>query len=95
MGGNEAETGTLGMGRYSSGGNNNRLMSQRLSSMRLDSDNKLSNPYNLGGDPMPITGELVIDYKNLDSNTPLHKILEAHPKREESSNHLNKSLFKK
>lgn len=62
--------------------------------MRLDSDNRLSNPYNLGGDPMPITGELVIDYKN-DNNTPLHKILEAHPKREESSNQLQKSLFGK
>ena len=83
MGGNDHETGNFGMGRYSSG--NNRLMSQRLSSMRLDNDNKLSNPYNLGGDPMPLTGELVIDYKNIDNNTPLHRIVEAHPKREESS----------
>ena len=95
VGGNDGETGTIGMGRYSSGGNNNRLMSQRLSSMRLEGDNKMSNPYNLGGDSMPVAGELVIDYKNLDSNTPLHKIEEAHPRREESSNHLNKAHFTK
>jgi hypothetical protein len=76
------------MGRYSSGGNN-RLMSQRLSSMKLEGDNKLSNPYNLGGDPMPIAGELVIDYKNFDNNTPLHMIEEAHPRREESRSNLN------
>ena len=94
MGGYDAETGILGMGRYSSG--NNRHTSQRLSSMRLDSENKLSNPHNLGGDPMPITGELVIEYKNLGSSTALHKILEAHPKREEeSSNDLNKFLSPK
>lgn len=42
---------------------------------------------------MPTTGELVIDNKNFESYTPLSRIMEAPPRREESSDTLTKSFF--
>jgi hypothetical protein len=59
--------------------------------MKLDIENRLGGfSYNLGGDPMPITGELVVlDNSKNESYSPLHKIIEAHPRREESNCSIN------